>query len=111
MIRFSHEISVLQDYKCVHHMTEVERAQLLGTGTGTQSSDFDVLESVCAASNGSSTLSGPRAPSRLQSYLCSLHENSYHVLGSMGVSFGWDLYQLPDLASNLINTVFCGLEV
>lgn len=98
-----------EDYKTVHHMTEAERAQLLGLGTGT-GQEFEVLESVCSTSNGSSALSGPRAPSRLQSYICSLHENSYHVLGSMGVSFGWDLYQLPDLASNLINTVFCGLE-
>ena len=92
-------------------MTDVERAQLLGSGSTAPSSDLDVLDSACVTSNGSSPLAGPRAPARMQSYVCTLHDNSYHVLGCMGVSFGWDLYQLPDLASNMINTVFRGLEV
>lgn len=104
-------ICIFQDYKSIYSMTDVERAQLLGSGSTAPSPDLDILDSACATSNGSSSLSGPRAPSRMQSYVCSLHDNSYHVLGSMGMSFGWDLYQLPDLASNLVNTVFRGLEV
>lgn len=92
-------------------MTDVERAQLLGAGNSAQTPDLDLLDSACATSNGTSAIASARAPARMQSYVCALHDNSYHMLGSMGVSFGWDLYQLPDLASNLINTVFNGLQV
>lgn len=99
-----------EDYKLVYNITDIERAQLLGSGSGAPSPDPDLLDSACTTTNGSSPLSGPRAPSRMQSYVCAMHDNSYHMLGSMGVSFGWDLYQLPELASNLVNTVFHGLE-
>lgn len=99
-----------EDYRLVYKMTDGERAQLVGSSITASSPDLDLVDSACTASNGSSALSSARAPARMQSYISTLHDNSYHILGSMGMSFGWDLYQLPDLATNLINTVFHGLE-
>lgn len=94
----------------MYSMTEAERAQLVGATGITPTPDLDLLDSACASTNGSSH-SKSRTVARMQSYICSLHDNAYHVLGNMGISFGWDLYQLPDLATLLINTAFSGLQV
>lgn len=46
---------------------------------------------------------------KLQTYIATLFENTYHLLGSAGPSLGRDLYELPGIGSALVNSVFVGL--
>lgn len=46
---------------------------------------------------------------KLQTYMTTLFENCYHLLGSAGPSLGRDLYELPGIGSALVNSVFAGL--
>lgn len=46
---------------------------------------------------------------KLQTYLTTLFENCYHLLGAAGPSLGRDLYQLPGIGMALVNSVFSGL--
>jgi len=62
-----------------------------------------------AMNNGTSK--SPTPLLRMQTFLTNVFEYSYHILGGIGPSLGWGLYQLPGLATNIINTVFSNLEV
>lgn len=46
---------------------------------------------------------------KLQTYLSTLFENCYHLLGAAGPSLGRDLYELPGIGMALVNSVFSGV--
>lgn len=46
---------------------------------------------------------------KLQTYITTLFDNCYHLLGSAGPSLGRDLYELPGIGTALVNTVFASL--
>lgn len=48
---------------------------------------------------------------RMQRFLMVLHESCYHMMGSMGLALGRDLYNIPDLALAIINSVLTCLQV
>lgn len=48
---------------------------------------------------------------RMQWFLTALHESCYHLVGSMGPSLGRDLYNIPDLALAVINSILSRLQV
>ncbi|XP_066245645.1 exportin-5 [Euwallacea similis] len=83
-------------YKGCLAMTEVEKAVLLGVvGHNSENSD-------------NPTIQGPLE--RMQCFLTSLHESCYHMVGSMGPSLGRDLYNIPDLALAIINSILSCLQ-
>lgn len=47
---------------------------------------------------------------KIQTYMTTLFESCYHMLGSAGPSLGRDLYALPGIGVALVNTVFAGLN-
>ncbi|KAK2183970.1 hypothetical protein NP493_288g00016 [Ridgeia piscesae] len=47
---------------------------------------------------------------RMQSFLTTIHDNCYHILGYLGQSLGHEFYQAPNLAVTLTNTIFVNLE-
>lgn len=49
------------------------------------------------------------ALSKMQTYMTTLYESCYHMLGSAGPSLGRDLYELPGIGVALVNSVFSGL--
>lgn len=48
---------------------------------------------------------------RMQSFLNTINDLCYHMLGSGCHMIGRDFYQLPGLAPALINSVFSNMEV
>lgn len=48
---------------------------------------------------------------RMQSFLSTIHDQCYHMLGSGCHMIGRDFYQLPGLAPALLNSVFSNMEV
>lgn len=46
---------------------------------------------------------------KLQTYLTTLFESCYHLLGAAGPSLGRDLYELPGIGTALVNSAFSGL--
>lgn len=46
---------------------------------------------------------------KLQTYMQTLFDNCYHLLGSAGPSLGRDLYELPGIGTALVNSVFASL--
>lgn len=46
---------------------------------------------------------------KLQSYISTLFDNCYHLLGSAGPSLGRDLYELTGIGTALVNSVFANL--
>ena len=53
----------------------------------------------------------PNPLARMQSFLTTIHDNCYHMLGSGCHTIGRDFYQLPGLAAALLNSVFSNMEV
>lgn len=52
----------------------------------------------------------PQTPlDKIQTYMTTLFESCYHMLGSAGPSLGRDLYELPGIGIALVNSVFTGL--
>lgn len=49
------------------------------------------------------------ALAKMQSYINTLYDSCYHMLGSSGPSLGRDLYELPGIGVALVNSVFAGL--
>ncbi|KAL3265609.1 hypothetical protein HHI36_009813 [Cryptolaemus montrouzieri] len=47
---------------------------------------------------------------RMQGFLAGLHENCYHMMGSMGPSLGRDLYSLTDIGLAIINSLLSCLQ-
>ncbi|XP_013417289.1 exportin-5 [Lingula anatina] len=48
---------------------------------------------------------------RMQGFINSAHDNSYHILGNCCSSLGYEFYRMPDLAQSIISHVFHNLEV
>lgn len=46
---------------------------------------------------------------KIQTYMTTLFENCYHMLGSAGPSLGRNLYELSGIGAALVNSVFTGL--
>ncbi|XP_033335088.1 exportin-5-like protein Ranbp21 [Megalopta genalis] len=87
-----------EGYKSAHELLESEKAGLLGLNvTNDNAPEPD-------QTSGS-------AVTRMQSFLSTIHEQSYHMLGSGFHMIGRDFYQLPGLAPALINSVFSNLEM
>lgn len=57
------------------------------------------------------TTSNNNPVERMQIFLNSLHENCYHLMGSVGPSLGRDLYTLPDIGLAIVNSVLAHLQV
>ncbi|XP_046395855.1 exportin-5 isoform X3 [Ischnura elegans] len=103
-----------EGYANAHSMLEVDKANLLG-GSGCPlysqggilppSSPDDSLDPASPRTYRQTPLD------RMQHFLSSVHDQSYHILGAAGPSLGRDLYRMPNLASSLISTVFSNLEV
>lgn len=47
---------------------------------------------------------------RMQIFLNGLHENCYHLMGSVGPSLGRDLYTLPDIGLAIVNSILAHLQ-
>jgi exportin-5 len=47
---------------------------------------------------------------RMQQFLFTIFDHSYHLMGAAGPSLGRDLYGLPGIADALISSAFSGLE-
>ncbi|XP_039280028.1 exportin-5-like [Nilaparvata lugens] len=89
-----------EGYKSAYDMLEVDRNNLLGITTQSQSA-ADCLDWT----------QPPKTPiHRIQNFMTAVHDTSYHVLGAAFQSIGRDLYQLPNLATTLLNTVFSNLD-
>ncbi|XP_008203379.1 exportin-5 [Nasonia vitripennis] len=88
-----------EGYRNVHGIIESEKANLLGLHTsnnGENSADSELQSAPLA---------------RMQSFLTTIHDNCYHMLGSGCHTIGRDLYQLPGLAAALLNSVFSNMEL
>ncbi|XP_011697743.1 PREDICTED: exportin-5 [Wasmannia auropunctata] len=97
---FSHAAlaALSEGYKNAHGLLESEKANLLGVNvTNDNNSETD---------QASSTSLG-----RMQSFLSTIHDQCYHMLGSGCHMIGRDFYQLPGLAPALLNSVFSNMEV
>lgn len=90
--------SLYQGYKNAHELLESEKANLLGLNiTNDNTSEPDQSSSTALV--------------RMQSFLSTIHDQCYHMLGSGCHMIGRDFYQLPGLAPALINSVFSNMEV
>lgn len=84
-------------YKKVNDMLEQEKKNLMGISPILP----DPLDP---------TQKKPSTPlSRMQTYINTLYESCYHMLGSAGPSLGRDLYELPGIGIALVNSAFAGL--
>ncbi|XP_071452699.1 exportin-5 isoform X2 [Hetaerina americana] len=103
-----------EGYANAHSMLEVDKANLLGGAGCPLYSQGSILPP--SSPDDSLDPASPRTYrqtplDRMQHFLSSVHDQSYHILGSAGPSLGRDLYRMPNLASSLISTVFSNLEV
>lgn len=93
-----HSVLLYQGYKNAHELLESEKACLLGLNiTNDNASEPDQSSSTALV--------------RMQSFLSTIHDQCYHMLGSGCHMIGRDFYQLPGLAPALINSVFSNMEV
>lgn len=99
-------------YKGCLNMNETDRSALLGiishtpnygTGLGSPLSMLAMNEADAHSTN-------PTPIERIQRYLMTLHENCYHLLGSVGPSLGRDLYTLPNLGPAVVSSVLQCLQ-
>ncbi|XP_076168892.1 exportin-5-like protein Ranbp21 [Ptiloglossa arizonensis] len=87
-----------EGYKNAHELLESEKANLLGLNvTNDNASEPDQSTSTALV--------------RMQSFLSTVHDQCYHMLGSGCHMIGRDFYQLPGLAPALINSVFSNMEL
>ncbi|CAK9799475.1 XPO5 [Anthophora quadrimaculata] len=89
-----------EGYKNAHELLEAEKANLLGLNNTNDN------ERVSEPDQSSFT-----ALVRMQSFLNTINELCYHMLGSGCHMIGRDFYQLPGLAPALINSVFSNMEM
>jgi len=91
-------VFILQGYKNAYGLLESEKANLLGVNvTNDNNSETDQSSSTSLV--------------RMQSFLSTIHDQCYHMLGSGCHMIGRDFYQLPGLAPALLNSVFSNMEV
>ncbi|XP_068966020.1 exportin-5 [Bombus flavifrons] len=89
-----------EGYKNAHELLEAEKANLLGlnvTNDNERASEPDQSSFTALV--------------RMQSFLTTIHDLCYHMLGSGCHMIGRDFYQLPGLAPALINSVFSNMEM
>ncbi|KAK2577119.1 hypothetical protein KPH14_003281 [Odynerus spinipes] len=87
-----------EGYKNAHGLLESEKANLLGLN-------------ITNDSTSESEQSSNTALIRMQSFLTTIHDHCYHMLGSGCHTIGRDFYQLSGLAPALINSVFSNMEL
>lgn len=80
-------------------MIESEKACLLGLNSSNNNDNAVEAEPQSA----------PLA--KMQTFLTNMHDNCYHMLGSICTTIGRDFYHLPGLATALLNSVFSNMEV
>ncbi|KAI4494072.1 hypothetical protein M0802_009226 [Mischocyttarus mexicanus] len=90
--------SLSEGYKNAHELIESEKANLLG---------LNIANDNASESDQSSST----ALIRMQSFLSTIHDHCYHMLGSGCHTLGRDFYNLNDLAQALINTVFFNMNL
>lgn len=99
-------------YKGCLNMNELDRGVLLGiightpnygTGLGSPLSMMAMNDADAQSANATPI-------ERIQRYLITLHENCYHLMGSVGPSLGRDLYTLPDLGPAVVGSVLQCLQ-
>ncbi|XP_058807099.1 exportin-5 [Phymastichus coffea] len=88
-----------ESYKKAHDMIESEKACLLGLNSSNNNDNAIEVEQQSAPL------------SKMQSFLTNMHDNCYHMLGSICTTIGRDFYQLPGLEAALLNSVFSNMEV
>lgn len=93
-------MALLSDgFKTVYGMSELEKKMLMvGSVIITDPMDPEQLYKVRGAFD------------KMQTYMTQLFDNCYHMLGSAGPSLGRELYQLHDIATVMIDSIFAGLE-
>jgi exportin-5 len=89
---------VSEPFKSTYTMLESERKNLLGVSP-VFADPMDPVEKQPM-----------NAVERMQQFLFTIYENSYHLMGAAGPSMGRDLYALPGIADALISSAFSGLE-
>lgn len=94
----SENLAQLSDgYKKAYGMLEQEKKNLMGM-------------SQILADPMDPTQKKPTSPlDKMQTYITTLFECCYHMLGSAGPSLGRDLYELAGIGHALVNSVFAGL--
>ncbi|XP_040207688.1 exportin-5 isoform X2 [Rana temporaria] len=50
------------------------------------------------------------AEERMQSFFCCMYDSCCQVMGNLGPAMLQDFYSIPDLATRLVNSVFCNLS-
>ncbi|KAI4484620.1 hypothetical protein M0804_007186 [Polistes exclamans] len=95
----SNAISALSEgYKNAHGLVESEKANLLGLNIAN--------DNASEPDQSSST-----ALIRMQSFLNTIHDHCYHMLGSGCHTIGRNFYELSGLAQALISSVFSNMDV
>ncbi|KAH1021244.1 hypothetical protein HUJ04_010781 [Dendroctonus ponderosae] len=89
------DMLIHEGYKGCLAIPEVEKAALLGTVGHVDNGEQLVVQSSLE---------------RMQWFLTALHESCFHLVGSMGPSLGRDLYNIPDLAVAVINSILSRLQ-
>lgn len=91
-------VIIFQGYKNAYGLLESEKANLLGVNvTNDNNSEIEQTSNTPLI--------------RMQSFLSTIHDQCYHMLGSGCHMIGRDFYQLPGLAPALLNSVFSNMEV
>lgn len=86
-----------EGYKNAYGLLESEKANLLGVNvTNDNNSEIEQTSNTPLI--------------RMQSFLSTIHDQCYHMLGSGCHMIGRDFYQLPGLAPALLNSVFSNME-
>ncbi|KAK9885730.1 hypothetical protein WA026_012499 [Henosepilachna vigintioctopunctata] len=103
LIRIFNELYMPEAQALIHDqyagclsMPETEKSNLLGLIGHAVSENGDISTAVPVE--------------RMQGFLAGLHENCYHMMGSMGPSLGRDLYSLSDIGLAIINSVLSCLQ-
>lgn len=93
---FSADVAVhlAEGFKHVNNMLDQEKKNLMG------------LPTVLVDPLDPNQIKEQTTLSKLQTYMQTLFENCYHLLGSAGPSLGRDLYELPGIGLALVNSVF-----
>ncbi|KAF6200266.1 hypothetical protein GE061_006569 [Apolygus lucorum] len=93
-------LSILSEgYKGAYSMLDLEKQNLLGVGS-------NVGDTVASDIRGETT-----PLQRMQNFISSIYEDTYHTLANAFHSLSHEIYNMPNLAPSLIATVFSNMEV
>lgn len=93
----NHLALLSEPYKNVFGMLEQEKRNLMG------------IPPILADPMDPTQMKSVTSVDKIQTYMTTLFENCYHMLGSAGPSLGRNLYELPGIGIALVNSVFTGL--